>query len=162
MNMRTTLYAFFIGFFFAASYSFAQVVTANQGSPGNQGAWPVRFETPTFPSDGGLPSSSTSVAVYPYPCATSSPNKIVYMDAGVQNTPSTSATRRLYTVVCNSRENISGNLKCRADGTNPTTATGSAGDVLGVGDCVPYTNPSGFPVKCIGSNLYVTTYECVR
>lgn len=158
--MMKTFLAFAVGFFISASVAFAQKV--DQGAPGSQGAWPVRFVTPTFPTDGGTSTSYSTVSVYPYPCATTSPNKVTYQDGGVQNVPTTAATNRLYTIVCNSKDNSSGNLRCRADGTNPTTTVGTIGDVLSVGDCIPYTNPSGFPVKCIGTNLYVTSFECVR
>lgn len=159
--MRT--FAFVIGFLLAASFASAQgQVKADQGAPGNQGAWPVRFVTPSFPTDGGTSTSYSTVSVYPYPCATTSPNKVTYQDAGVQNIPTTATANRLYTIVCNSKDNTSGNLRCRADGTAPVMAAGEIGDVLAVGDCIPYTNPSGFPVKCIGSNLYVTSFECVR
>lgn len=146
---------------FAATFAFADE-KVNQGAPGNQGAWPVRIATPVFPTDGGSSSAYSSVSVYPYPCATTSPNKITYMDGGVQNVPATGASNRLYTVVTNSKENTTGTIKCRADGTNPSATVGTAGDVLGVGDAIPYTNPSGSPIKCIGSGLYVTTFECQR
>lgn len=161
--MRTFIIAILAGLTGIASLAYAQTTTtANQGSPGNQGAWPVRFVSPTFPGDGGTSTSYSTVSVYPYPCATTSPNKVTYQDGGVQNVPTTAASNRLYTIVCNSKDNSTGNLRCRADGTAPTTTVGSIGDVLAVGDCIPYTNPSGFPVKCIGSNLYVTSFECVR
>lgn len=159
-----TLSSFIIGFLpfvLLAGFAFAQS-TVNQGAPGTQGAWPVRFVTPTFPSDGGAPSGFTASAVYPYPCATTSPNKVTFQDGGSQNIPATGATNRLYTVVCNSRDNSSGNVRCRADGTAPANTVGTAGDVLGVGDCVAYTNSSGAPIQCIGASLYVTSFECVR
>lgn len=160
MTMKTA-FAFLLGFILSASFA-AAGTTVDQGQPGTQGAWPVRFIAPVFPTDGGTSTSYSTVSTYPYPCAISSPNKVTYQDGGVQNVPTTAVTNRLYVVVCNTKDNSSGNLRCRADGTNPTTTTGSVGDVLGVGDCISYTNPSGFPVKCIGSNLYVSSYECVR
>jgi len=150
-------------FCFAAFTTFA-ATQVDQGAPGNQGAWKVTLNgsAPVFPSDGGTPTGTSYSAVYPYPCRTTSPNKVVYHDGGSQNVPGTSATSRLYTVVCNTRDNTTGNLRCRADGTTPTVTAGSAGDVLGVGDCISYTNPSGFPVKCVGLNLYSSTFECVQ
>lgn len=161
-NLKTAI-AFAVGFILSASFAFGQSeIISDQGSPGTRGAWPVRFVGPVFPTDGGASTATTSVAVYPYPCATTSPNKQAYQDGGVQNTPTTQAANRLYTVICNSKDNTSGNLRCRADGTNPVNAVGGPGDVMGTGDCVAYTNPSGFPVKCIGTGLYVSTFECVR
>lgn len=161
--MRSKSVAFVVGFILSATFAFAQTTTiVNQGAPGNQGAWPVRFSPPLFPSDGGSGTGATAVAVYPYPCNQTSPNKQTYQDGGVQNVPTTAATNRLYTIICNSKDNSSGNLRCRADGTSPTNVVGSAGDVLGAGDCIPYTNPSGSPVKCIGSGLYVSSFECVQ
>lgn len=157
--MKKHIVAFIVGFFISSAVAFGASVV-DQGAPGNQGPWSVKFVAPVFPADGG--TATTSSGSYPYACATSSPNKVTYQDGGVQNVPGTAIANRLYTVVCNSRDNTTGNLRCRADGTAPTNATGAVGDVLGVGDCIPYTNPSGFPVKCIGSNLWVTSYECVR
>ena len=159
--MKKQTLAFVVGFLLSGAVAVG-ATTVDQGAPGNQGAWPVRFVSPSFPTDGGTSTSYSTVSVYPYPCANSSPNKVTYQDGGVQNIPTTSASNRLYTIVCNSKDNSSGNLRCRADGTSPTTTVGSIGDVLAVGDCIPYTNSSGFPVKCIGTNLYVTSFECVR
>jgi hypothetical protein len=84
------------------------------------------------------------------------------MDAGVQNMPTTASANRLYSIICNSRDNTSGNLRCRMDGTNPTTVVGSVGDVLSVGDCIPYTNPQGAVIKCIGTSIWATGFECIR
>lgn len=160
--MMKTFLAFAVGLCLAATFAWAQTSTVNQGAPGTQGAWPVKFIGPTFPTDGGSSTAFTPAAVYPYPCAKTSPDKLTYQDGGVQNTPATGATNRLYTIICNSKDNSSGNLRCRSDGTNPVNAPGTIGDVLGVGDCIPYTNPAGSPVKCIGTALYVTSFECVQ
>lgn len=132
----------------------------DQGSPGKSGAWPVTYSAPTFPSDGGNPTGTSSVATYPYPC--SAVYQATYlMDGGVV-TVGVAPTSRLYLIACNSRDNTSGNIRCRADadaGVLVTTA-GSIGDVLSTGDCISYTNPVGRPVKCIGGGTYLTTFEC--
>lgn len=76
------------------------------------------------------------------------------------------APSRYYTVVCNSRDNTSGNVRCRADdGGVVTTTAGSIGDVLGVGDCITYSNPVPSPslwspIHCIGGGIFATTFEC--
>lgn len=160
MNMKT-FSALIVGFVLAASFAFAQQARVDQGAPGSQGAWPVRFATPAFPADGGLATGSTGS--YPYACATSSPNKVTSVSTTSVNVPTTAATNRMYTVLCNTRDNTTGNVRCRADNVIPGIDAGAAGDVLGVGDCISYTNPSGAPIKCIAAAaMTVSTYECVK
>lgn len=132
----------------------------DQGSPGKQGAWPVTYSSPSYPSDGGNPTGVPGVATYPYPC--SAVYQATYLMDGGVITVGVAPTSRLYLIACNSRDNTSGNIRCRADadaGVLVTTA-GSIGDVLGTGDCISYTNPLGRPVKCIGASTYLTTFEC--
>jgi hypothetical protein len=158
--MMKTLLAFVVGFVLASGFVYAQTTTANQGAPGNQGAWYVRNAVPTFPADGGV--GGGAAGVFPYACSTSSPNKTTTVSTAA-SVPTSAASNRLYVVLCNTRENSSGTVKCRADGTTPIVDAGAPGDVLGVGDCIAYTNPSGFPVKCVAaSSEYVSSYECVK
>jgi hypothetical protein len=134
----------------------------DQGKPGNQGAWPVTFSSPTFPTDGGVPSGGAPVAIYPYRCASTSPVNKYACDGGVQTIGS--ASSRLYTVVTNSGDDLgagSGFVKCRPDGTNPTLTAGSAGNGLTAGNSINYTNVSGAPIKCICSTGYIGSFECV-
>jgi hypothetical protein len=151
--------AFILGFTLATGYVVAQS-KVDQGRPGTQGPWPVTLASPSYPSDGGYPSGTTGTATYPYPCSQAVQNVYV-MDAGSINIGT--ASSRLYTIVCNSRDNTSGNIRCRvdSDGGVPTTTVGSTGDVLSTGDCISYTNPPGVPIRCIGASVYLTSFECV-
>lgn len=134
-------------------------VPVDQGSPGTQGPWPVGT-TPlvcaTRLVDGGTPHQVTPVH---------------YTGSAV---PPLMATTRKYEVVCNSRSNATGILKCRSDGVMPTmvgTDGGvSVGDELSVGDCIVYSNKAtplvdgGGLVLCIsgdGGVWAASSYECV-
>ena len=104
--------------------------------------------------DGGTAGSGAQTYA-PYQCSSSVQTTYV-MDGGAVTIGDMSP--RQYVVVCNSRENSSGTARCRADGTAPVTTAGSAGTVLAVGDCVPYTEST---VQCASSSgIYVTSYEC--
>lgn len=64
--------------------------------------------------------------------------------------------------ICNSCRNTGvPMITCTDDGTTPTTAATFDGEVLGVCDCVTYTNGSN-AIKCISdtATTYVTQYEC--
>lgn len=151
--------AFILGFTLATGYVVAQS-KVDQGRPGTQGPWPVTLTSPTYPSDGGYPSGTTGTATYPYPCS-QAVQATYLMDAGSINIGL--ASTRLYTIVCNSRDNSTGNVRCRADSDGGVVATtvGTTGDVLSTGDCISYTNPPGVPIRCIGGGVYVTSFECV-
>jgi len=110
-----------------------------------------------FPADGGFPTTGYFPSA-PYPCGAASRNGAYRMDGGAVTLGSVSP--RVYIVACNSKENTSGDIKCRGDGTAPSLSAGSPGVLLSVGDCVPYANTSGVAVKCIGGSNYVSTYEC--
>lgn len=113
--------------------------------------------SPVLPSDGGYTTGSTIVMPQTYQCG-SSTNSVYVMDGG--SIAVTSSSQRAYAVICNSRDNTSGNVRCRSDGLAASTSTGSPGTVLGVGDCVMFTNPPSLPVYCAGSSNYVSTFEC--
>ena len=131
-----------------------------QGRPGNQGPWPVAL----FGSDGGI-----SILTSESQC------RVTALDAGLihqvttvgvtaANTPANNHVSRLYLEICNSYQN-SGNpiLKCRADNTAPVAASGNAGDVLGIGDCIRYAVPATNVVQCISdaAGTIATSYECI-
>lgn len=139
----------------------AQTQLVNQGKPGTQGPWPV---TVTNTADGG-----GAVPVYNTICKQADNDggvvhKLVSVGVAATNVPATSATGRVYVEICNSLQNT-GNpmIKCRADGTAPVMATGNAGTVLGIGDCVQFAaSPYNLP-QCIAdtASTNATTYECV-
>ena len=109
----------------AAGVAVAQPqVSANQGAPGRQGAWPVT--TPCVTVVETVTSvGTTAVAV-----------------------PTTAQSARKLILICNSSENTgSPVLKCRADGTAPVIGTAAAGQALAKGDCVSYSTTVA--VRCI-------------
>ncbi len=67
---------------------------------------------------------------------------------------------RLYVVVVNSKDNASGTMRCRNDGTCPVLDAGAVGLLLDVGDAVPYSNSTGQLVRCIGASGYAAVSEC--
>lgn len=107
-------------------------------------------------ADGGVAVTSTSA---PFQCPQT--YQMAYlMDAG-PIAMGVAPLARYYTVVCNSKDNTSGNIRCRADDAGTVSATvGTVGDVLGVGDCIHYTNPVSLRIYCIGTSVYATTFEC--
>lgn len=126
----------------------------DQGAPGNQGPWPVTA------------SSSSSFPVTPQKCSGGNTSKITSVGVTATTTPSTQLASRRYVVLCNSLQNT-GNptVKCRADGVAPVMAASSSnpGDVLGVGDCLPYYVASTVSVQCIAdaAGTLVTSSECL-
>lgn len=133
----------------SAAYGVDQIV--NQGSPGTRGPWPVTS------------SSSGTFPVTPQLCTTLTP-KITSVGTSAASTPSSQLASRRYIVLCNSLQN-SGNplVKCRADGVAPVMAAGNAGDVLGVGDCLPYPVSASTVIQCISdaSGTNVLSSECL-
>jgi hypothetical protein len=145
----------FISFTVVFSLTVFAQTKVDQGKPGTQGPWPVTMPT-TYPSDGGFPSGATGA---PYPCGPTSINGVTQMDGGSITIGTLS--RRLYIVICNSKENSSGNIKCRGDNTAASLTAGTPGTWLAVGDCIPFANPAGFTARCIGGNAnYASWYEC--
>lgn len=140
----------------------AQTTVVNQGKPGTQGPWPVTF---AFTPDGG-----GAIPVYSTICKQADNDggtlhKLVTLTtASAANTPGVSATGRVYVEICNSLQNT-GNpmVKCRADGQAPVMASGQAGTVLGIGDCVQFAASPYNVVQCITdtNSTNVTSYECV-
>lgn len=133
-------------------------VTTDGGSIPVTGTVNVITSALLIPADGGYTVHTNTVSSAPYQCGSTSQHTSYLMDAGALVVGS--LTQRVYTSVCNSRDNSSGLIRCRADGVNPTTVAGSPGSVLNPGDCVVFTNPGGRPIYCIGSSTYVTAYEC--
>lgn len=149
-----------LAFVVSATITFGGTIV-DQGSPGKFGPWPVTFAEPVFPSDGGTPTAG-SVGIYPYQCANSSPNSIVWMDGGVQVIGV--ASSRLYTVVTNLGDDQgagSGIVKCRSDGVTPSLTAGTAGWVGTPSNSINYTNSAGAPIRCIGGGVWVGGFECV-
>lgn len=156
-NRRTLVTVLFVALI-GAGFVWAQN-KVDQGAPGKQGPWPVTFSTPTFPADGGNPSGIGSTGIFPYPCGATTLQSVTLLDGGSQ--PVGSLASRVYIIVCNGAANDGGLMNCRADGTQPTgIAANNVGQKVSIGNCVPYSNPGGRPVYCIGSNVFVDTYEC--
>ncbi len=142
-----------------------QAVTANQGAPGKQGAWPVVISG-TAPGAAAIVTGPDGGAVrtQDVQCTGASSQKITTTGLAAVNTPSAQATGRIYIELCNSLQNSSNPIvKCRVDGTVPVAAAGNLGDVLGVGDCIRYTVNALVVPSCISdaATTYVTSYECV-
>ena len=128
---------------------------------------PVPVSQGSFPwyvtgADGGavLVTGTTTPAA----CATPTYSTTSVGTSAV-NCPTTQLTGRYSIVICNSLENPgigSRYIKVRIDGTNPVMGVGQPGDVLGVGDCIPYFVPASVVPKCIASHAatYATGLEC--
>lgn len=124
----------------------------DQGSPGNQGPWPVTGSgsTATFP-------------ITPQKC-TSTAHKNTSVGVAAGNTPSAQLASRRYLVLCNSLQNTgSPFVKCRTDGVAPVMAVTNPGDVLGIGDCITYPLAAATVVQCIAdaATTNVTSFECL-
>ena len=165
-NSRTMVFhlldaASFNGPFLTVSARNAQISTdAFAGCPVYFQFTPIPFAPTdtvnvTLLADGGVVVSDPAVS------ACSSVVQAVYlMDAG----PLTigQAETRSYTILCNSRDNSTGTIRCRADdGGVPAVTVGTVGDALSPGDCINYTNTVSQPIKCIGASTYLTSFECV-
>lgn len=122
---------------------------------------PLPFSPATVAQVDGDGGTTNAQSGPPFQCPHVYQNTYL-MDGGIiEMGRAPSGVGRYYTIVCNSKDNTSGNLRCRADdaGVVSTTA-GSIGDVLGVGDCINYSNPVANPIHCIGGSIYATTFEC--
>lgn len=127
-------------------------VIADQGTPGNYGSWQV--------------TGSGSGASFPTTLqqCTSRSHKITSVGVAASNCPSAQLASRRYIVICNSLENAGTPLlKIRVDGTDPVMGSGTAGDVLGVGDCVTYPIAASVVPRCIASAAATATssFECL-
>lgn len=128
-------------------------------------ATPLPFSpasTVILDADGGVAPSGESPAA-PFQCGQVY-QKTYLMDGGIISMGvAPSGVGRYYSIVCNSRDNSSGVVRCRADGADAgvlSTTAGSTGDVLSVGDCISYSNPTSVPFYCIGSGNWTTLFEC--
>ncbi len=124
----------------------------------------MRLAIPFVASLLGFSGSTPSpTAVYGRPCATASVHTSTTGGVASVNVPASPATGRYYITVCNSRQNSSQLIKCRADGVAPVMAVTNPGDVLGVGDCILYMTNTSQVIKCIadGATTYITGYECL-
>lgn len=120
---------------------------------------PVPFASPVemVDADGGVVQRQVGA---PYQCRATYQSTYL-MDGGA--IAMGVAPSRVYSVVCNSRDNSTGVVRCRADGADAgvlSTTAGSIGDVLSVGDCISYSNGTDVPFYCIGSGNWTTVFEC--
>lgn len=146
----------------AKSAESQSLVKADQGRPGNQGAWPVAV---TGSADGG---AYATVYTTPAKCAAGdggfSYHKTTSVGVASGATPSAQTAGRQYITLCNSLQNA-GNpmVKCRIDGTTPVMAVANAGDVLGIGDCIVYPIATAITPLCIAdtASTNVTSFECI-
>jgi len=131
-----------------------------QGRPGNQGPWPVSISG----SDGGSTIPTTTAQCQSAAADAGLIHQVTTVGTAAANTPANNHNTRLYLEICNSYQNT-GNpiLKCRSDATAPVAASGNAGDVLGVGDCIRYSIPASNVVQCISdaAGTIATSYECI-
>lgn len=151
--IKSKWFPWFLAVLFVAAAAIAQQ-TVDQGSPGNQGPWPVTGS-----------GSGATFPVTPQRC-TSTVNKITSVGVAAGSTPSSQLASRRYITLCNSLQNTGSPLvKCRTDGTNPVMAASSSnpGDILGVGDCILYPLPSTTTIACIADTAatLVTSWECL-
>jgi hypothetical protein len=111
-----------------------------------------------------LGGAGSNVTTLPAQCATASVQTAVTVDTTVGGTavPTAQTANRAYVVICNSKVNSAGLIKCLVNGSAPIYASG-AGDVLDIGDCIPYAVAAGVTPKCIASagSLTITSFECV-
>jgi len=136
----------------------AKGVYTNVGVDPTDGDLLVSTGIATWPTDGGYPINTSSVYASPYICSSTSRETSYVMDGGAITIGTLNP--RVYIVACNTSDNTTGVVRCRADGTAPIIDAGAPGTVLAVGACVPYSNPGGRAVKCIGTSNYVSAYEC--
>jgi hypothetical protein len=148
------------------SFAFAQnTIKADQGRPGNQGPWPV-----TIVSGGtGGGGSSGALTVTEQPCTNPVESIIVFDGGGATPIPSgTALANRRFITICNSPKNSgSPSWTIRVDGTAPTTAVTSPGQVIALADCEylykgPTSADGGVPIYGISdtnSSVLLVT-EC--
>lgn len=77
-------------------------------------------------------------------------------------TPAAQLASRTTVLICNSLQNTGNPLvKCRSDGV-PIMASGNAGQVLSVGDCITYRITDAVTPQCISDTAatQVTSLEC--
>jgi len=151
----------------AAGFAYAQtVVKADQGKPGNQGAWPVTGTLTVAPPayDGGGPTATVPVTCKSVMPDAGSPWQVTSVGVAATNVPPTSGVTRYYVLVCNSSENSGTPLvKCLGNNTSPVMGVANRGDVLGVADCQQYAILGTNQLKCISdtASTAVTSFECV-
>ncbi len=110
------------------------------------------FNTPQGP-DGGAQN-------FQAPCVTVV-ETVTSVGVTATPVPASAQTARKIVLICNSTENAGvPKVKCRADGTNPIIGSGTAGQTLGVGDCILYSTHA--VVNCISDTAAtaVSSSEC--
>ncbi len=150
-----------------------QLVKADQGKPGNQGPWPV---TIVGGSGGGSGSSGGAVTgpdggaviVQDLNCTAPVESVITFDGGGATPIPLTPLAGRRTIAICSSPKNTGSPFwTIRADGAAPVTTIGTAGQVLGTGDCINYTLAAtgadgGNPLHGIAdvASAVITSTEC--
>lgn len=135
-------------------------VLANQGSPGNQGPWPVTLS-------GGSAQDGGAIVTQNIACTNPVESVITFDGGGSTPCPVTSLAGRRTVTLCSSPKDTGTPLwTVRSDGV-PTTAATSPGQALNKSDCIYYTigatsSDGGPALNCIsdtaGSHLLIT--EC--
>ncbi len=122
------------------STALSDTVTADQGSPGKQGAW----------------------AITPGICF-SPAHKVVSVGTTATACPATTLAGRRWIEICNSAENAgTPKVKVRIDGTTPVMGIANPGRVLSVGDCSVFAVSDATVINCISDTAAtgVEILEC--
>mgnify|MGYP001561894006 CR=1 FL=1 len=88
---------------------------------------------------------------------------VVSVGTTAADVPGTQLANRRFVVICVSNaETAAVIVKCRVDGTAPTSGETGAGDVIRNGDCVTYAIASATVPSCISdtATTAVTTFQC--
>ncbi len=155
--MKRDLMAFVLAsvMFAAAAYP-ATPVTADQGSPGTRGPWPVTISgsgssTVVVGPDGG------AVVVQDAPCNSPLETYFVPSTTDAGTCPPTALAGRSRILLCNAPKNVNiataPFITVTIDGQAPTNTLPSPGQELGLGDCITYVAGSGLPVHCISDTV---------
>ena len=160
--MKTRGFLIFVVLGIVAGAYGQTLVKANQGSPGNQGPWPVTMGAQFF--DGGTPSAVANVLCNAVLPDAGAPQQVTSVGVAAVLVPAQPTTRRYYVTVCNSSENTGTPLvKCLYNNVSPVMGIANKGDVLGVADCWMYPIAGSNQLKCISdtASTAVTSNECV-
>jgi len=164
--MRKQLAAFVLASLVFVGLAYPQtLVKSDQGRPGNQGPWPVTGTFSSVGPDGG------AVIIQELSCTGAVETVLVFDGGDASRCPTFPLAGRRTVTLCSSPKNTGTPYwTIRADSVWPTTAAGSAGQVLGNGDCVMYVMGSavgidagvGANLNCIAdtSNAILTMTEC--
>jgi hypothetical protein len=156
--------------------------TANQGTPGKRGPWPVTGAGSVFPVtplDGSIftvtPIDGSVWQTAEVSCSSASLDGgsvegtclVTNLTDGGQLCPLVSAPNRRYVTYCNRTNNTpnSAVAAVSVNGVPSTAATTGRGTNLGVGDCTTFWEPASTTPRLLSNaaaGIGVTFYECVR